>query len=451
MRQLRPVVWSKGTFLTPQHLQQQDRFIESLLEFRLEALHFKPWGFAELQIDQEALAAGNFGLSVARGIMPDGLVFDIPASDAAPPARPLAAHFGAEQTTADIFLAIPGYREHSPNVSVASRGVDARYFREPVKFRDENSGSAEKDVEVARKNFRLLMEGEGRQGTAWMRVGRVKRTGEQSFELDSKLVPPLIDISASNYAVGIVRGLVELLSAKSSILGGMRRQKNQSLAEFSATDVANFWLLYTVNTYFPELRHILETKKGHPERLFAIMLSLAGALTAFSLKIQPRDLPTYSHEDLGPCLGSLDETLRELLATVVPSNCVSLPLKLVQPSIYACALDDDKYLKNTRMYLAVSAKMKRDDLIRKAPQLMKVCSATHIDTLIRQALAGMALAHTPTPPGPIPVKMDYEYFSLSQSGAAWEAVGRARNLAAYVPSDFPDPELELLILLPEAE
>ena len=33
MRQLQPVIWSKGTFLTPQHLQTRDRFLESVLQF----------------------------------------------------------------------------------------------------------------------------------------------------------------------------------------------------------------------------------------------------------------------------------------------------------------------------------------------------------------------------------------------------------------------------------
>jgi len=35
-------------------------------------------------------------------------------------------------------------------------------------------------------------------------------------------------------------------------------------------------------------------------------------------------------------------------------------------------------------------------------------------------------------------------------GVAWEAVTRARNFAAYVPGDFPNAHLELIILLPEA-
>src|SRR6202022_155220 len=81
MRQLQPVVWSKGTFLTPQHLQTRDRFLESVLQFRLEALSFCPWGFQELQLNREALAGGNFALTRAVGILPDGLPFDVPDSD----------------------------------------------------------------------------------------------------------------------------------------------------------------------------------------------------------------------------------------------------------------------------------------------------------------------------------------------------------------------------------
>jgi type VI secretion system protein ImpJ len=259
----------------------------------------------------------------------------------------------------------------------------------------------------------------------------------------------LLDISASDYLVSICRRLVEILSAKSSLLAGLRRQKNQSLADFTASDIANFWLLYTVNTHFPLFRHIFETCKGHPEQLFAVMLSIAGALTTFSLKVHPRDLPTYDHEDLQACFTDLDEKLRFLLETVVPSNFVSLPLKLVQTSIYATAISDDKYLRNTRMYLAISAEMNEGDLIGKTPTLIKVCSATHIEHLVRQALPGIPLTHVPRPPSSIPIKLNYQYFSLNQSGVAWDAVGRARNLAAYVPGDFPNPELELVILLPQ--
>jgi predicted component of type VI protein secretion system len=47
------------------------------------------------------------------------------------------------------------------------------------------------------------------------------------------------------------------------------------------------------------------------------------------------------------------------------------------------------------------------------------------------------------------VKVNHQYFSLSRSGLAWEAVLRSRNIAVYAPADFPNPQLELIVLLPE--
>jgi type VI secretion system protein ImpJ len=288
-----------------------------------------------------------------------------------------------------------------------------------------------------------------REGYSALRLARVRRTEAGTFQLDPRFVPPLLDVQASDYLVSITRRLVEILSARSSAIAGLRRQKNQSLADFTAADIANFWLLYTVNTSLPVFRHLFETRGGHPEALYSAMVSLAGALTTFSTGIHPRDLPAYDHEDLGRCFTELDEQLRLLLETVVPSNFVSLPLKLAQPSIYATSIDNEKYLANTKMYLAVSADVTQAEVVAKAPQLVKVCSASHIEHLVRQALPGLTLTYVVSPPSAIPVKLNFHYFSLNQSGAVWEAILRSRNLAAYVPGDLPNPQLELIILLPQ--
>ncbi len=450
MKQLRPVIWSKGTFLTPQHLQLQDRFIEDTLEFQLQALQFRPWGFTAIAIDQEKLVEGQFVLSRATGLFPGGLPFDIPASDAAPDAKPVTGFFDAEQPTLDIYLAVPEYRDCGLNISLSQKNTAARYVAEMEVFRDENTGTGEKSVQVARKNLRLLAQGENLEGTSKLRIARIERTSVGTFRLAQAFVPPLLSLGASDYLVSLLRGLIEVLHAKSSALAGLRREKNQSLADFTASDIANFWLLYTINSHTPRFGHLYHGKKGHPEELYSAMLELAGSLTAFSSKVQPRDLPPYNHDDLGACLTKLNDDVRALLETVVSTNVVSLPLKLVQSSVYATALADDRYLQGTRMYLAMAAENPKADLIRKVPQLVKVCSATHLEHLVRQALPGMTLLHQPAPPAGIPIKLNYEYFSLNQTGGAWEAVQRARNLAAYVPSDFTEPHLELIILLPQA-
>ncbi|HEY1756949.1 MAG TPA: type VI secretion system baseplate subunit TssK [Bryobacteraceae bacterium] len=451
MKRLQPVIWAKGTFLTPQHLQCQDRFIEDTLQFHTESLNFRPWGFQRLEIDHAALASGTVALTRASGIFPDGLLFDAPDSDAPPPPKSLVDSYQVDQDVVDVFLAVPHHRERGLNVSGVQLSAETRYRAEVTLMRDENTGQSEKPIQVARKNLRLMVKSEVREGTSTLCVARVQRTQSGAYQMDRTFIPPLLDFQASDHLVSIVRRLVEILAAKGGELSGNRRQKNQALANFTASDIASFWLLYTINSNFPLLNHFFRAAKGHPERVFQAMLSLAGALTTFSTDLQPRDLPKYDHGNLSFCFSDLDDKIRLLLETVVPSNFVALPLKLVQPSIYATALAEDKYLNNTRMYVAINAEMKQAELIDKAPKLLKVASATHIELLVRQALKGVPMTYVASPPNSIPVRMNYQYFSLSQSGGAWESITRARNFAAYIPADFPNPQVELIVLFPQAQ
>ena len=207
MKRLQPVIWSKGTFLSPQHLQLQDRFLENLLQFQLDNLAFRPWGFRSLQIAKEPLGAGEFGIASASGIFADCLLFDIPASDAAPPLKQLAECFDPDQTSLDLYLAVPDYRERGLNVATSAREGGARYRAETELFRDENTGLAERPVQIARKNLRLLAEGESRDGYSTLRVARVVRTAAGLFQLDPRFVPPLLDLNASDYLVAIARRL----------------------------------------------------------------------------------------------------------------------------------------------------------------------------------------------------------------------------------------------------
>lgn len=449
MKQLQPVLWSKGTFLTPQHLQLQDKFLEDSMNFRVQALNFCAWGFSELVLDQELLTEGQLAVSRASGIFPDGLVFEIPGSDQPPPSKSLAEFFDPGMNDLDIYLTVPDYKDKGLNVAAPGQTTSSRYVAEIAAIRDENTGTGEKPVQIARKNLRLLAANESREGSSVLRIANVEKTETGSFRLNPRFVPPLLEVRANDYLQGLISGILEILSAKSSQLSASRRQKNLSLADFTTADIANFWLLYTVNSNIPVLSHIFLGQRCHPEELFSALTALGASLTTFSSTIRPRDLPVYDHFNLGKVFTELDEKLRILLETVVPTNVVSLPLKHVKNTVYATAIDQDKYLNNTRMYLAVSADANEETILRSVPQLVKACSATHIEQLISKALPGIPLTYIPSPPGAIPVKMKYQYFSLNQSGAAWESVARARNFAVHVPAEIPNPQMELVILLPQ--
>ncbi len=450
MRQLQKVLWTKGVLLTPQHLQLQDRFVEDVLSFQLSALTANPWGFSSLEVDREMLDGGVLALSGARGLFPDGLAFDAPLADPLPEPRPLQDSWEPDQEVLEAYLAISEYRPAGRNVSVDEGSSDARFSAEIVLRRDENTGRTEKPVQVARKNLRILLEGESLEGSSVLPLGSVFRTGSGGYDLDSNFVPPVVDMAASPALMSMARRLVELLSAKSADLSGTRRQRGQDLADFGISDVANFWLLYTVNTYLPVLRHIFEVRRGHPVGLFETMLSLAGALTTFSREGDARSLPTYDHTALSSCFGALDERLRTLLETVVPQNYRAIALRPVKPFVYAAALDSS-ILSARQIFLAVGTEADRSKLVDKALELLKVGAAQNLDHLYRRGLPGLELTHVQSPPSAIPVKLEYEYFLIDTSGPEWEEVVRDRNLGVYAPAAIREPSLELVAVLPQEE
>src|SRR5271156_1458135 len=184
MKQLQPVRWTKGTFLTPQHLQLQDRFLEDSLNFRLQALKFCAWGFSEVVLDQELLADGQLAISRASGIFPDGLLFEIPASDQPPPSKALAEFFDPGVRDLDIYLTVPDYRQKGMNVSTAGGSAASRYLSEITILRDDNTGAGKKPIQVARKNLRLLASNETREGCSSLRIANIERTDAGVYRLN---------------------------------------------------------------------------------------------------------------------------------------------------------------------------------------------------------------------------------------------------------------------------
>ncbi|MBC7842159.1 MAG: type VI secretion system baseplate subunit TssK [Gemmatimonadaceae bacterium] len=439
------VLWSKGTLLAPQHLQQQDRAHEESLAFQVAALSFCPWGLQRVDLDRAALAAGNVVVTAVVARFPDGLVVDAPAGDPSPAPRPFGAIWGPDATTLIVYLAVPEYRPGGRNVASASERAIARWHGDEVSRRDEVTGLGERPISVARANLRLLFEGESLDGYTTLPVLRLVRDAAGVTTIDPSYVPPLLELGANEYLVSIARRLLERVASKASAVSGARRQRNQGLADFSVTDVAAFWLLYTLNTHLPALRHLHEVRRGHPAGLWEAMIALAGALTTFSAA--PTPLPTYDHLRLGDVFTLLDARVHELLDTAVPDTAVARPLRVVRHSVHAVAVEQQSWLQAPQWYLAVAASLRPVDIVNKVVSGCKVASSDVVDTLIRQALAGVELVHVAQPPAGLPIKMDQQYFVLRRTGPAWEAIERARNLAVWVPSDLGDARLELIVQL----
>jgi type VI secretion system protein ImpJ len=441
-------------YLGPHHFQSQSRYFEDSIRFAASSLWYEPWGLIAAQLDPEALKNGTVVLVHARGIFPDGLVFHMPESDAPPEPRNIAELFPPVRDSIGLSLAVAPRRPEGSNTLLAdgdgahaSRGM-LRYRAEVKMLYDETTGRDERPVHLGRKNIELRVDTEPLGDLIHLPIARIVRDASGQFAYDPWFIPPSVEISASPTLLWLLQRLIEILDEKSSRFsraapGGRER----SWAEFSTREIANFWLLHTVNAALAPLRHFLLTKRGHPEELYVELLRLAGALCTFAIDSHPQQLPLYEHGNLQKCFGMLDHHIRTHLETIVPTQYIEIPLAKRADYFYEAEIADQRCLDKARWIFAIQTKVSEPEVIAKTPQLVKLCSKQFVPQLVKRALPGMALTHLPVAPPAIPVKADYQYFNVSRTGPCWDHIVQSRQLGLYVPGDLPDPSVELLVIL----
>jgi len=123
MKQLSRVVWNEGMHLAQHHFQAQSRYFEDAIQFALSNLFFAPYGLAGCELDHEAIRNDTISLLHARGILPDGLSFDIPGSDGPPESLEVRELFSPTQESHLVLLTIPAYQPGRSNFALNGDGA----------------------------------------------------------------------------------------------------------------------------------------------------------------------------------------------------------------------------------------------------------------------------------------------------------------------------------------
>jgi type VI secretion system protein ImpJ len=399
-------------------------------------------------LDPEAIRNDTISLIHARGVLPDGLAFDIPASDAAPESLDVRELFGPTQESHLVLLTIPAYRADRPNFALngETNGSRARYRAESSAVLDDGTGRDERAVSIGRKNFRLTLDTEPLDDLVALPIARVRRDGAGHFMYDPDYIAPCIQVGASKRLTQILQRLIEILDAKSD---SMTRGRRGGAEEFARQEVASFWLLHAIDSSLPPLRHIAQVKRIHPEHLYVEMSRLAGALCTFALDAHPRSLPTYDHDHPQECFEALDRQIRSNLDIVAPTARTVVELRTSAPFLHTGAITDQRAFGRARWILGVRSSLTGVELAARVPQLAKVCSAKFTLELVRRAFPGMRIEHIPFPPASIAPRADTQYFSVDRAGPCWDTLSSTHEIGVYLPDAIPRAEVELIVLAEE--
>jgi type VI secretion system protein ImpJ len=447
MKSLSRVVWSEGMYLGPQHFQTQSRYFEDSIHFAVEQCWFEPWGLVSCKLDETAIQNGRVAILNGYGIFEDGLVFEMPESDQLPEPRDVREQFSPVSQEMLVVLAVPRRRVGQINCDLDGSNAITRYRAVKRAVRDLNNGSDEKEVRVGEKNIRVLVESECDDSLLTIPIARLRRDGAGHLVYDPKFIPPCTKLTAAPQLLALVRRLLEILEEKQRFFSRSRNAAGVFQAETRQLDVANFWFLHTINGAIAALRHLYTSKRGHPEELFRELSRLAGELCTFSMDSHPVDLPLYDHRNLQKCFDALEAHICRHLEILVPTNTVTIPLTSAQRNFYRGTVPDQRCFGRSAWILGIRSSGNESSLIRRAPEIVKVCSHDWISKLVARSLPGLILRYLQVPPSVISPKVEFQYFSIDKMGPCWNHIADTRQISVYVPDDLPSVELELVVVL----
>lgn len=433
------VAFCEGMFLRPQHFQQQTRYLESIAHRRALPAHPCFWGFTRLQIDEPALAAGQFGLIAAEGVLPDGTPFCLPSPSPTPP----ALSFSEGAVGQRILLALPLERAAGENVLFEESPASlARYAVNDALLRDENAFAGEPaEVQLALPRLRLVREDRLEQGWLGLGVARVLECrSDRSLVLDRDYIPPVLRMDTHVQVMSFLHEVQGLVAQRADALA----QRLQQPGRGGVSEVGEFLMLQLLNRAESSLRHLDQTPMLHPERLYTELVALAGELCTFvDAGRRPQgEWPPYRHDALHESLFPLLLRLRLALASVLEQNAIQIDLQMRNYGVRVGQVSDRDLLKSAQFVLAVHAAAPAEVLRSHFPSQVKIGPAERIRDLVNLQLPGVGLRLLPVAPRQIPYHAGFHYFEMDTSVELWKQLQGNGTLALHVAGDFPELELQ---------
>ena len=343
------VLWSEGLFLRPHHLQQNDRYVERLLEGRMRQVTPYPWGFSHLEIDHDLAQQSKFSLRRATGVMPDGTPFDIPADSPIPDPIEVPDSASGQITWLSMPIAAPNTRE----VGDGSAESASRYVRGAETFIDSTSAlRIEEEIDIAFPRLNFELRKTAKPGYVGLGIARVLEIHDKNILFDEKYIPPMLVCSAHPVIEGWINRIV-----------GWIENKLDELSRYAADPTSggglqsvDYFVLQLLNRQIPSLKHLQGSSYVHPERLYDELLRLAGELATFATpERRAHNYPTYDHDDLENVFAPLLRDIQDFLSARLGRRAIRLEVIERAQNAFVSPIRDRSLFRNATLVLEVAA------------------------------------------------------------------------------------------------
>ncbi len=456
----KPLFWQQGLFLQPQHFQQNDLYVHSLLNPLHKFIQPHFWGVASLDISPAAL--GNQTIDITKGefVFSDNTHVVYPGN-AMLAARSFESTWQEKDKPLKVYLGLRKWDESGENVTVLSDAemisdASTRYVTtaDSEELVDMHHTGPAGQVRKMKFLLKIFWDTEKDKIGDYLLIplAVLEKDGEE-IRLAGRYVPPAMNIKSVSGLFNTVKEIRDLVASRARQLEEYKSQKGVHTAEFGARDMVFLLALRSLNRYVPLLFHFTEALYIHPWTVYGMLRQLVGELSSFSDSINVMGtLPNgetlmgeYDHSDLGTLFLSSLALITGLLDEITAGPEYILKL-LFDGTYFAVDLPGIKFEGKNRFYLVVETDTDPKTVIDALQGIAKLGTRETLPLLLARALPGVGLEHLPVPPQELPRRVQSVYFQIDHHSDQWKQVESGKNIALYWDSAPEDIKVELMIV-----
>lgn len=446
MQHSHKVIWSEGLFVTPQHFQQQDRYLTEQSQLYNNANSCYHWGILKLEIDLGLLAESKISIKQCQVILPDGTLVSTPQSiQHQQLSLPQPKEISATTRSQIVYLALPLLNDKTSNVSDNHNNESmARYIKDDTELLDSSSDNpSSENVELGRLNCRLLLQSEDRSAYSCVAIAKISHIENGSqIVLEKTFIPPTLNSHS-----------IEVLSAYIKEAYGLIHTQAQAVLGYIRDDEygRNFLLLQLLRRYEAIADHFSKTPAISPERFYGLLVQIINELALFQ-DDKECELARYEYHDLQKTFPPLMILLRRYLSMSADKDVFRVPLDNTAVGLYVTPMVDElkkneinlrDLLGHASFYLAVKSKVGSDAVKDGFSNQVKIGPSQKIRRMVSLLVPGVKLKHCPRVPPKLPYDETFVYFEFEQLGSDWEELKKANGIGIHADEPFQKVELML--------
>jgi type VI secretion system protein ImpJ len=449
MNGYRPVYWSRGLFLHPQHFQAADAEMQRRTE--LLRLHGLPFFRGVGLLKWRGASIGHsLEIEQLEAIFPSGAAVNVPYDAAVAPLA-VTADWPEPDKPGALYLGL-ALEDSAGNNAEPEGGAGGKrfvYTESPERLPDLYGSAPPAPVQRLRYAPVLIrdVDSEHYPNFELLPIALVRRAGEQ-VELDTRFTPPLFRLEASRRLTSLVQDVQDTALSCAGRLAGYKNTEGSESADMQF--LINFTVLNILNRNIPLLSHLRSAPDIHPWHVYGALRVLLGELSTFYDDIDclgrhsasDDTLPDYTHDNPGACFETLCAQLQQLLTGLGLSVSKTLDL-LPAPPYFSAVVPDDFISPACRYWLMVRAAQLSGSETDNFPRYAKLGTSDRLNTIIAKAVSGVPLTKMRSAPPGFAKRADTTWYMVDSAHPLWQTIATQKKISLFWEGAPADAQVKL--------